>query len=77
MVYMVNKIDLTSPLLSLRAGELICTKCGHLIKRDTLLLHAVPMANSDAMIGGGSKIVGKAERCSDLILAAVALANGT
>ncbi len=55
--------------------ELIKEPCIQLVDRDADLLHAVAHTDGDSLILCGLEIVGQAERCADLVLSAIALAD--
>ena len=55
--------------------KLVKEPCIQLVDRDADLLHAVAHADGDSLVFRGLEIVGQAERCADLVLSAVALAD--
>ena len=55
--------------------KLVKEPCIQLVDRDADLLHAVAHADGDSLVLCGLEIVGQAERSTDLILSAIALAD--
>ena len=50
--------------------------CVELIDGETYLLHGVSVTYRDLTVGFGVEVIGYAERSSDLVLAAISLADG-
>ena len=57
--------------------DLLCDVGGNILDLNALLLHRIAVANGNTAILLGLEIDGDAERSTDLVLTAVALADGT
>ena len=68
-----HRIYAVKPLMSeIDLGSDICVE---LIDGETYLLHGVSVTYRDLTVGFGVEVIGYAERSSDLVLAAISLAD--